>query len=278
MWTQIVGKICLKLAPPTNHFWGVTFQIDARGLTTPLLPYEDRPFALRFNFVDHRLEIHCSDGGSRIIPLEPMTVAEFYGRLMRELAGMGIKVKIWTMPVEVPDPIRFTEDTVHHDYVAEHAQAFWRALVAMKPVFEDFRSGFIGKCSPVHFFWGSFDLAVTRFSGRPAPARPGRNAVDAEAYSHEVISHGFWPGSGAVQEAAFYAYAAPAPSGFSSATIKPAATYFQEQMGLFVLPYEVVRAAASPEEELRVFLQSTYEAAAGLAHWNRMELERQLAR
>jgi Family of unknown function (DUF5996) len=171
MWTQIVGKICLKLVSPVNHYWNIAFHIDARGFITPLIPYEDRPFAMRFDFVEHRLEILCSDGGARLIPLEPMTVAEFYGRIMAELEDMNIKVKIWMMPVEIPNPIRFTDDTVHHEYNPEQAHQFWRALVAMKPVFEDFRCKFVGKCSPVHFFWGSFDLAVTRFSGRRAPPR-----------------------------------------------------------------------------------------------------------
>ena len=277
MWMQVVGKICLQLAPPTNHFWGIAFQVDARGLTTPLLPYEDRPFAFRFNFIDHRLEILCSDGGSRQIPLAPMTVADFYFRVRRELAEMGIRIKIWTMPVEVPDPIRFTEDTVHHDYDPNHAHAFWRALVAVKPIFEDFRSEFVGKCSPVHFFWGSFDLAVTRFSGRGAPARPEMGAMYAEAYSHEVISHGFWPGSGPVQEAAFYAYSVPAPEGFSTATVKPSAAFFHEELKEFILPYEAVRTAANPEMEVRNFMEATYEAAANLADWNRKELEKRRA-
>ena len=274
MWTQVVGKVCLKLAPPANHFWNVTFRIDARGLTTPLLPYAERPFAFRFNFVDHRLEIQCSDGGARKIPLKPMTVAKFYDRVMRELADMGIQVKIWTMPVEVPNPIRFTEDTVHHAYDPDYAHAFWRALVAIQPVFENFRCEFVGKCSPVHFFWGGFDLAVTRFSGRRAPPKPGMDAMNAEAYSHEVISHGFWPGSGSVQEAAFYAYAVPPPEAFPRAAIKPPAGYFDKEMGLFILPYAAVRTAASPETELRTFMHSTYEAAANLAKWNRTELEK----
>jgi len=274
MWTQVVGKICLKLAPPTNHYWGIAFQVDARGLSTPLLPYEDRPFAIRFNFVDHRLEILCSDGGSRTIPLEPMTVAEFYRRVRRELEEMGIQVKIWPVPVEVPDPIRFTEDTVHHDYDPVYAHAFWRVLVAIKPVFEDFRCEFVGKCSPVHFFWGSFDLAVTRFSGRAAPSRPEMGAMYAEAYSHEVISHGFWPGSGPVQDAAFYAYSVPAPAGFAKASIKPPAAYFHEELQEFILPYEAVRAASNPEGELRSFMETTYAAAADLAHWSRTELEK----
>jgi len=275
MWTQVVGKICLKLVPPTNQYWGIAFHLDARGFVTPLLPYKDRPFAFRFNFIDHRLEILCSDGGSRQIPLEPMTVADFYDRVKRELEAMEIQVKIWTMPVEIPEPIRFTEDTVHHDYDPNQANAFWRALVAIKPVFEDFRSEFIGKCSPVHFFWGSFDLAVTRFSGRPAPARPEMGAMYAEAYSQEVISHGFWPGSGPILEAAFYAYCVPAPAAFSSAVAKPSSAFYHKELGEFVLPYEAVRTANDPEAELRSFMESTYDAAADLASWNRRDLERQ---
>lgn len=274
MWTQIVGKICLKLSPPTNHYWGIAFQVDARGLSTPLLPYLDRPFAFRFNFIDHQLEILCSDGGSRRIPLVPMTVAEFYRLLMAELAAMGIRVKIWPMPVEIPDPIRFTEDTVHHDYNPDQAHAFWRALVAIKPVFEDFRSEFVGKCSPVHFFWGSFDLAVTRFSGRPAPSRPEMGAMYAEAYSHEVVSHGFWPGSGPIQEAAFYAYTVPTPEEFKQASVLPAAAYYHNELGEFILPYEAVRTATNPEAELRSFMESTYVAAADLAKWARTVLEK----
>jgi hypothetical protein len=274
MWTQIVGKVCLRLSPPANHFWNIAFHIDARGLVTPLLPYQGRPFAVRFDFIDHRLEILCSDGDARLMPLAPMTVAEFYGRFRRELDSMGIHVPIWSMPVEVPDPIRFTDDVVHDEYEPQQAHAFWQALLSMKPVFDEFRGCFVGKCSPVHFFWGSFDLAVTRFSGRRAPARPEMGAMYAEAYSYEVISHGFWPGSGPVQEAAFYAYAVPAPEGFRRASVSPASAYYHDQLGEFVLPYEAVRTAGSPEAELRSFLESTYSAAADLAGWNRSELER----
>jgi hypothetical protein len=274
MWTQVVGKVCLKLVPPVNHYWNIAFQIHARGLSTPLIPYEDRSFNICFNFVDHRLEILCSDGGARHINLEPMTVADFYRKVMAELDSMGIHIKIWTMPVEVPDPIRFTEDTTHHSYNPIQANAYWRALVLMKPVFENFRCEFVGKCSPVHFFWGSFDVAVTRFSGRRAPAKPEMGAMYAEAYSHEVISHGFWPGSGPIQEAAFYGYSVPAPEGFGKAAVKPEAAYFHEQLGEFILPYEAVRTSADPEAALRSFLDSTYDAAADLAKWDRAELER----
>jgi hypothetical protein len=274
MWTQIVGKICLKLTPLTNHYWNIAFHVDARGLSTPMLPYADRPFSIRFNFVDHRLEILCSDGGARSFPLEPMSVADFYTRIMAELAAMGIVVKIWTMPVEIQNPIRFTEDTVHDAYDPHQIHAFWRALVAMKPVFEEFRCGFVGKCSPVHFFWGSFDLAVTRFSGNKAPAKPEMGAMYGEAYSHEVISHGFWPGSGPLLEAAFYAYSVPAGEGFPDAKVEPRSAYFHKELGEFILPYEAVRTAPSPGDELRSFLQSTYDAAANLARWDRANLER----
>jgi len=274
LWMQIVGKICLQLAPPANHYWNVAFRVDPRGLVTPLLPYENRPFGFRFNFNDHRLEIWCCDGGSRQIPLQPMTVAEFYNQVMGELAEMGIHIKIWTMPVEIANPIRFTEDTVHRDYDPEYAHAFWRVLVTINPILETFRSEFVGKCSPVHFFWGGFDVAVTRFSGRAAPSRPERGAMYAEAYSHEVISHGFWPGSGSVQEAAFYAYAAPQPEHFPEAAVEPADAHYVQDMGLYVLPYEAVRTADYPENELRSFLQTTYDAAATLAGWKRGELER----
>src|SRR5437762_2887110 len=197
MWTQVVGKLCLALTPRTNHFWNVTFQITSCGLVTPLLKSNDRAFTICFDFISHRLVILCSDGATETIPLQPRTVAEFYRLVMEALHRLGIDVHIWTMPVEVPNPIRFELDTVHKSYEAAYANAFWRALLAMKPVLENFRCGFVGKCSPVHFFWGSFDLAVTRFSGRPAPPRDGP-AFMREAYSHEVISHGFWPGGDAV--------------------------------------------------------------------------------
>lgn len=274
MWTQVVGKICLEFVPPANHFWNIAFRVDARGLTTPLIPYEGRPFTIRFDFVDHQLAILCSDGGARHFPLEPMSVAEFYRKLMAELAAMGIRVKIWTMPVEIPDPIRFTKDTLHHDYNPDQAHAFWRALVAIAPVFEAFRCEFVGKCSPVHFFWGSFDLAVTRFSGRRAPAKPEMGAMYAEAYSHEVISHGFWPGSGPIQEAAFYAYCVPAPEGFAKSKVMPAAAYYDEALGEFILPYDAVRTAPDPVGQLLQFMRTTYDAAANLARWDRGELER----
>jgi Family of unknown function (DUF5996) len=274
MWTQIVGKICLALTPTTNHFWNMTFQVSSRGLVTPLLPYQDRAFTITFDFVGHQLLIQSSDGATEMVSLEPRTVADFYRLVMSALHRMEIDVRIWTMPVEIPNPIRFEADVTHRSYDPAAANAFWRILVSIKPVFERFRSRFIGKCSPVHFFWGSFDLAVTRFSGRRAPERPGADAMTRESYSHEVISHGFWPGSGAVPEPAFYAYAAPEPAGFKNASVRPAAAFYSADFSEFILPYEAVRKASSPETDLTAFLSSTYDAGADLAQWNRVELER----
>jgi len=279
MWTQIVGKLCVALTPLTNHFWNSTLQVTSRGLVTPTLRSGERSLTITFDFVAHQLVLQCSDGQTEKIPLEPRTVADFYHLVMDAVHRLGIGVRIWTKPVEVPDPIRFEVDTVHRSYDALYANAFWRALLAMKPVFESFRSGFVGKCSPVHFFWGSFDLAVTRFSGRRAPERPGADFLTREAYSHEVISHGFWPGgvwpgAGAVQEAMFYAYAAPEPAGLKTAIIRPSAASYSKDLSEFFLPYEAVRTAASPAAELTAFLESTYDQAATLAGWNRVELDR----
>jgi hypothetical protein len=274
LWTQIAGKICLALTPLTNHYWNIAFQVTSRGLATPVMNAGGRAFTITFDFVDHRLVLQLSDARTAHIPLAPRTVADFHAAVMETLAHMGVHVRIWPMPVEVPDPIRFDEDTVHRSYDATAAHAFWRQLLSIKPVFERFRGEFIGKCSPVHFFWGSFDLAVTRFSGRRAPERPGADRMTREAYSHEVISHGFWPGSGAVPEPAFYAYAAPEPEGLKSAHVAPAATFYSQDFSEFILPYEAVRTAASPEDELMTFLRSTYLRAAQLAGWNRAELER----
>ena len=274
MWTQIVGKVCLALTPLSNHFWNIAFHVTARGLTTPSLPLGDRALTMTFDFVAHQLVLYCSDGRTETIGLEPRTVADFYRSVMDALRRMGIEVRVWTMPVEVPDPIRFETDTLHRSYDPVSANAFWRALLAIKPVLEAFRCGFVGKCSPVHFFWGSFDLAVTRFSGRRAPSRDGADWITREAYSHEVISHGFWPGSGAIHEPAFYAYAAPEPAGLKSAAVRPAAAFYSAELAEFILPYDAVRNARSPATELTAFLTSTYEAAATLAQWNRVELER----
>jgi hypothetical protein len=274
MWTQIAGKICLALTPLTNHYWNMTFQVTPRGLATPSMPYGNGAFTLTFDLVAHQFLVQRSDGCTATIPLEPRTVADFYRRVMETLHEMGIDVRIWTMPVEVPNPIRFEDDTTHHSYDPRAAHTLWRILLTIKPVLEQFRSGFIGKCSPVHFFWGSFDLAVTRFSGRRAPPRPGADAMTRESYSHEVISHGFWFGGGVMPEPAFYAYASPEPAGLKTAALQPRAAYYSTDFNEFLLPYDAVRTAGSPEADLTAFLSSTYDAAATLGGWNRDELER----
>jgi hypothetical protein len=274
MWTQVAGKICLALTPRTNHFWNVTFQVTSRGLMTPLMSYRDQTLTMTFDFIAHQLVIHSSTGAIEELSLESRSVSEFYQLVMSMLRRMNVDVHIWTMPVEVPHPIRFEEDSVHHFYDRDAANAWWRTLVAIKPIFETFRSQFIGKVSPVHFFWGSFDLAVTRFSGRRAPERAGADAITRESYSHEVISHGFWPGGEAFPEPAFYAYSAPEPAGFRDAVIRPAAAFYSTDFSEFLLPYEAVRKAASPKTDLELFLGDTYAAAADLANWNRHELER----
>jgi hypothetical protein len=274
MWTQVVGKVCLALTPRTNHFWNIAFQITPRGLSTPSMTYGGRALTITFDFVAHKLVIHASDGAIETLPLEPRTVAEFYRQVMDTLHRMGVDIHIWPMPVEIPNPIRFDQDTIHRSYDPVQANAFWRILIAIKPIFEDFRCEFLGKCSPVHFFWGSFDLAVSRFSGRRAPERPGADMVTRESYSHEVISQGFWPGSGAVQEAAFYAYASPEPPGFKTTVMRPAAAYYEPSLSIFILPYEAVRTAEDPVAALNEFLSSTYDAGATLAKWDRPELER----
>jgi hypothetical protein len=277
MWSQVVGKVALARAPPLNHSWGIAFDVTARGFTTRTLPYGDRSFRLSFDFIDHQLVIESSDGDRRQLPLVPRSVADFYRDVMRILDEMKLPVKIWTMPVEIPDPIRFETDTVHRSYDAEFANRFWRIVVQIHRVFTDARCEFIGKCSPVHFFWGSFDLAVTRFSGRPAPPRDGPAFV-REAYSHEVISHGFWPGSGPVLEPALYAYAVPEPAGLKEAAVRPDAAYYHRELGEFILPYEAVRTAASPDRAITEFVESTYATAATLAGWDRAALERAPAR
>jgi hypothetical protein len=274
MWTQVVGKVCLALTPPLNHFWNIAFRLTPRGLATPALSVGRRTLRLEFDFVEHQLDLQCSDGSVERLPLEPMTVAAFHRRVMEMLARTGVHVRIWTMPVEVPSPIRFEEDTVHRSYDPAAVNAFSRALLAMAPVFETFRARFLGKSSPVHFFWGSFDLAVTRFSGRRAPERPGADSITREAYSHEVISHGFWPGSGAVPEPAFYAYAAPWPKGLEAVKPEPAEGFYSKDLAEFILPYEAIRSSADPSEPLRAFVTSTYDAAAALAGWDRAALER----
>jgi hypothetical protein len=274
MWTQVVGKIRLAQTPLVNHWWNVPLYVTARGLTTSAMPYEDRSFQIDFDFIGHRLLIECSDGSTSSLALTPLAVADFYAEVMRALADLGIEVKIWTMPVEIENPIRFEEDREHASYDAEYANRFWRILVQADKIFTDFRSRFIGKVSPVHFFWGSFDLAVTRFSGRPAPERPGADPITREAYSHEAISHGFWPGGGLVKGPAFYSYTAPEPSGLKEAPVRPAPASYSLEMSEFLFMYEDVRAAPSPADALMEFLQSTYEAGANLAKWERPALER----
>jgi hypothetical protein len=273
MWTQVVGKIRLAQTPLVNHWWNVPLYVSSRGLTTSAIPYQDRIFEIEFDFIDHLLLIKCSDGAATSLPLRPQSVANFYVEVMDALRGLGIEITIWTMPVEVPNPIRFEEDTTHASYDAEYANRFWRALVKMDEVLKDFRSRFIGKCSPVHFFWGSFDMAVTRFSGRVAPERPGADLITREAYSHEVISHGFWPGNKDM-EAAFYSYTAPEPPGLAEAKAQPAEAFYSKEMKEFFLLYEDVRKSGSPEQVLMDFLQTTYEAGANLANWDRAALER----
>jgi len=274
MWTQVVGKICLALTPRTNHFWNIALQITPVGLTTPLMASGSRACTIAFDFLAHELTIQCSDGSFETIPLEARSVADFYHIVMAAMDRLGIDVRIWTMPVEVPNPVRFELNTTAGAYDPAAATAVWRILIATKPVLERFRSRFIGKCSPVHFFWGSFDAAVTRFSGRRAPERPGADSITRESYSHEVISHGFWPGGGPVPEPVFYAYAAPEPAGFKAAKVGPAAAYYHTELNEFILPYEAVRTAVSPDAALTEFLQTTYDAGADLAQWDRAELER----
>jgi hypothetical protein len=275
-WTQVVGKIALAQAPPINHSWGIAFQITARGLMTRMLPYGSRTFTMEFDFIDHQLVIRVSDGTIRTLPLAPRTVADFYRDVMTAMRELGLPEKIWPMPVEIPPPVvRFEQDTVHQAYDREYANRFWRILVQTERVFSGARCEFIGKCSPVHVFWGGLDLAMTRFSGRSAPPREGP-AFMQEAYSQEVISHGFWPGGGPVPETMFYAYAAPEPPGFKEARVEPAAAYYHRDLGEFLLPYDAVRTSANPDATLRAFVDSTYAQAATLGKWDRAALERPL--
>jgi hypothetical protein len=274
MWTQIVGKVRLALSPLINHWWEVPLYVSARGLTTSAIPYRSGVFEAEFDFLDHNLVIRTSEGPIRVIPLVPRSVADFYKEFMGALASLGIEVKIWRMPVEIPNPIAFDRDAQHASYDREYAFRFWRILVVVNTIFEEFRSGFIGKNSPVHFFWGSFDLAVTRFSGRRAPPREGVDLITREAYSHEVISAGFWPGGGDMKGAAFYAYAAPEPAGYAQAEVRPSQAFYHPQMKEYFLRYDDIRVGASPRLALLDFLQSTYEAGANLAKWDRAQLDR----
>ncbi len=278
LWTQITGKIRLALTPWLNHSWHVSLYVTSRGLSTSVIPYKDKVFEIRFDFIDQTLDIDLSTGQRTRIQLMRQPVCDFYAAVMKSLADLGIRVQIRERPCEIPDAILFSDDHIHASYDPDAAQRFWRALVQVDRVFKKFRAGFIGKASPVHFFWGSFDLAVTRFSGRRAPAFtskvPGLStAVMAEAYSHEVSSAGFWPGGGGIDYASFYSYAYPTPDGFKDAPLVPKSAFFDEKLGEFLLPYDEVRNAADPEKSLLLFLQSTYEAAAETAHWDRAVLE-----
>jgi hypothetical protein len=277
MWTQIVGKVRLALTPLVNHWWNVPLYVTARGLTTSLIPYGERSFELRFDFLKHQLVLETSDGALRALPLTAKSVADFYQEFTRMLSAEDINVKIWHMPVEILNPIRFDQDRVHASYDPKSVENFWRILVSVDAIFNQFRASFIGKSSPVHFFWGSFDLAVTRFSGRRAPERAGADKVTREAYSHEVSSVGFWPGASGISEAAFYSYAAPEPNGFKQARVQPDAAAYNNSLGEFLLPYEDVRKAESPSTPLLQFCLSTYDAAASLGKWDRVALEREAA-
>jgi hypothetical protein len=279
MWTQIVGKIKLIKTHHINHWWQVVLYVTSRGLTTSPIPYGQRTFEIDFDFIDHQLVVRTNDGSIGTIGLVARPVAEFYRELMDTLRSMGITVEIWTTPVEVTERIPFENDYQHKAYDGEYARRCWQILAQTDRILKEFRSGFIGKCSPVHFFWGAFDMAVTRFSGRRAPKHPGgvpalADFVAQEAYSHEVSSCGFWPGGGAVQEPAFYAYAYSEPAGFSEASVLPEQAFYSPELHEFVLPYEVVRKSENPDGILINFLQSTYEAAANLGNWDRDALER----
>jgi hypothetical protein len=276
-WTQIVGKIRLTLSSPMNHWWNTTLYVTRRGLTTSLLSYKGQYLQIDFDFIDHILLVRTAKDFPKTIALQPRSVADFYHEVMRTLESLGMPITIWTTPVEVQDRTPFEKDEKHATYDPEYAQRVWCIMAETSKVLEEFRSRFIGKVSPVHFFWGAFDLAVTRFSGRTAPPHPGApnmaRFVAVEAYSHEVSSCGFWPGGGLVNEPAFYAYAYPEPQGFKDYPIQPKGAFYHKEMGEFLLPYEIVRNAKSPDDALLSFLQTTYEAAATCAKWDRHLLE-----
>ena len=278
MWTQVVGKVRLKLCPLVNHWWNVPFYLTARGMTTSAMPYQrgtvGGTIEVRFDFIEHKLLIETSEGRVVAIALRAESVAEFYKKFMTGLAELGVAVKIWTTPCEIPNPTPFEQDHLHASYDPEAVHTFWRILVWVDQIFKEFRTGFVGKVSPVHFFWGSFDLAVTRFSGRVAPERPGADSITREAYSHEVSSAGFWPGGGDIKGPAFYSYAAPEPPGFAEQKVRPPAAFYHPQLKEFLLMYDDVRSADSPRKALMEFLQSTYDAAAESGDWDRKALER----
>jgi hypothetical protein len=272
MWTQIVGKIRMTLTPLINHYWNATLYVSARGLTTSAIPYPRGVFEMEFDFIGHKLVIQTSEGDVRTLDLAPRTVADFYADVMNTLAALKIDVHIHAHPDEVPNPIPFPEDRTHKSYDRESVERFRRLLISVDKVLKNFRTRFIGKCSPVHFFWGSFDLAVTRFSGRLAPPRPDR--MMQEAYSHEVSSAGFWPGGGEIKGPAFYSYTAPEPAGFKTCAIGPKPAFYHQGIGEFLLMYDDIRTSATPDVPLMEFLQTTYEAGANLAKWDRGALER----
>ena len=283
MWTQIVGKFRLAQTPWINHSWQATFYVTARGLATSLIPGALRSYEAVFDFIDHRLRLDATDGRRESLALEPMSVAQFHARFIDALARLGAPSDFHHAPNEVPAPVPFREQTTPGTYDPDAARDLWHALVATDGVFKHFRTGFLGKASPVHFFWGSFDLAVTRFSGRQAPLHPGGfpalpDPITREAYSHEVSSAGFWPGGGGIDEPAFYSYAYPAPDGFGDAAVHPAQAYFHRDLGEFILPYDAVRAAGDPDAALMSFLDTTYQAAAGLGGWDRKALESDFGR
>jgi len=272
MWTQIVGKVRLALTPLVNHWWNVPLYISARGLTTSPIPYGKDVFEIQFDFIDHKLLIDRCDGLRETLALEPRTVADFYSEFMSTLRSFGVDVAIYAKPVEVPDPVPFADDNLYSAYDADAAHRFWRIVTSCDSVFKQFRARFLGKSSHVHFFWGSFDLAVTRFNGRRAPERPGADSITREAYSHEVISAGWWPGMG-FDGPAFYAYAAPEPAGLAKQKVRPESAFYHPELKEFILMYDAVRRSSAPDEILMEFLQSTYEGAAALAGWDRAALE-----
>ncbi|QNI35375.1 DUF5996 family protein [Edaphobacter albus] len=277
MWTQIVGKTRLALTPLQNHWWNVPLYVTARGLTTSAMDYGDDVLDIEFDFLSHELRMRLSSGKNETLALKPRSVADFYHEYLRCLDTLGAPVKIWPMPVEIQNPIRFDLDTQHHSYDPEYAHRFWQVLVNTEKVLRSWTPGFLGKVSPAHFFWGSFDFAMTRFSGRPAPPREGADSIQREAYSHEVISAGFWPGNGGYGAAAFYCYAAPVPAGLAEKKISPAAAIWDSNLGEFLFRYDDVRLQSSPEDALLDFFQSAYSAAADSAKWDRETLDRKTA-
>ena len=279
MWVQIVGKVRLTQTPWINHSWHATLYVTSTGLVTSPIPYDSRTFEIALDFLQHELSVECNDGARAAFALEPQTVAAFYERLMTTLHDLGLRVRIYKRPNEIADAIPFDQDLTHRAYDREYANRFWRVLVQADRVLKAFRAGYLGKSSPVHLFWGGLDLAVTRFSGRPAPPHPGGipnlpDWVTREAYSHEVSSCGFWPGGGPIPHAAFYGYGYPEPAGFAEAAVQPHGAFYSTDLREFILPYDIVRESATPDDTLLAFLQSTYEAVANLGKWDRRALER----